>query len=328
MSCFFSNFKEAFELNINAEYNTNFRQFDRRKISYKIKNSYDSCLFLIYLQQQQNFFLPNRLKDYKMHFSMYQNNDSLIIVKTETSLHLPDQDAIVNYEIIKPLIGCRTVCCNESWRVSYDKIEFSRIKPSSFITYSLICSGEWWRFDKGIILNGIRAFDKYEKCKSIFIYYELHSIDNLKIQTQSLLSQQQQQQQQQQQSSENATIESTLAASEFTLNSFLQKFSLKKNALLPPISSSSSSSSLSQNNPPTITTTTTTTESTTTAAAAAEKKNPTTLEENSNDDEIIQFSLTKNKLKYIVPSLYWFNARKLELDKGDLIYFIPELWSL
>ncbi|XP_039299749.1 LOW QUALITY PROTEIN: zinc finger protein 62 homolog [Nilaparvata lugens] len=85
----------------------------------------------------------------------------------------------------------RTSCVDDSWLVSYDTIEYSNAKPESFATYSLLCWGEWWYFDRGVCLNGITAYERGTVCDSMFIYLELHP----KIKLVRPLQQQQQQQQ-------------------------------------------------------------------------------------------------------------------------------------
>lgn len=158
---------EAAELNIYADYDACNRAF-RRDVLFLEVDEYKSCMFLVY---KTKVLLPNKETNYRNHFTLFRNDKSLIVVRSETSLELTDVDAILQYHIITPISGQCSRIEHKRWTISFDKIEYSRQPPFNFLTYSLICSGEWWYFENGIILNGVAS---NELADSMFIYYELH----------------------------------------------------------------------------------------------------------------------------------------------------------
>lgn len=163
---------EALELNLNAEYGYTSREFSKVPNVY-VSDNYKSCLILAYHQMNK---IENRIKDYRNHFTLYRNDKSIIIVRTETTFVHTDNDAILIYDVITPSenIANKYRSSFKNWDVSFDKITYSGKKPETFVGYTLIGSGEWWFYDNGIILNGISGYKRNEQCQSIFIYYELH----------------------------------------------------------------------------------------------------------------------------------------------------------
>ncbi|ATZ81501.1 GrBNV_gp23-like protein [Drosophila innubila nudivirus] len=162
---------DAVEMNLCAEYGYSSRRFHKYPLVYQ-SNDYRSCLFLMHTQIEN---IENRKKNYRNHFTLFRNDNSIIVCRTETSLIHADNDAIIIYDCITP---SSNVCDRfrskyKSWNVSFDKIKYSNAYPN-FLGYSLLCSGEWWYFDRGIILNGITGYEENVTCSSIFIYYELH----------------------------------------------------------------------------------------------------------------------------------------------------------
>jgi len=162
----------ASELNICAEYGYSTRKFSKYPHVCQAVN-YNSSMFLVYRQTKA---LPNRHNGYRNHFCLYINHNSICIVRTETTLLHADNDAILVYDIIKPKLDVKE-CFRakyKNWDISFDYITHSNTKPSSFVGFTLVCSGEWWFFDDGIILNGITSYKKDCFCEYFFMYYELH----------------------------------------------------------------------------------------------------------------------------------------------------------
>lgn len=159
------------EINICAEYGYNTRHFDKRP-RVIVSDNYKSCMFLVH-QQTEN--IPNRKEKYNNHFTLFRSVDTIVIVRTETTMVYRDNDAVLLYDVItlSSNITDRFKAEKNSWAVSFDRITYSNEKPI-FNNFELISSGEWWFFDKGIILNGITKYVKDQECLNIFIYYELH----------------------------------------------------------------------------------------------------------------------------------------------------------
>lgn len=163
---------DAVELNLNAEYGYTTREFSKVPNVYLSAN-YKSCLFLVYHQLRP---IENRIKNYRNHFTLFRNETSIIIARTETTLIHADNDAIITYDVITPSenVSNRYRSTFKNWIVSFDKITYSSSQPDTFIGYTLIGSGEWWFYDNGVILNGISGYRENTQCQSLFIYYELH----------------------------------------------------------------------------------------------------------------------------------------------------------
>lgn len=165
-------------INLNAEYYYSSRNFNKVPNVYFADN-YRSCMFLVYTNDRVE--LPNRVKNYRNHFTLYTDGQSVLIVRTETTLIYNDNDAVLTYELIVPSenVRDRYRVTREPWTVSFDRISFSNKRPKTFANYRMLCSGEWWFFDKGFILNGVTTpivSNCAPQCKSIFIYFELHQM--------------------------------------------------------------------------------------------------------------------------------------------------------
>lgn len=195
----------ALPININAEHAYTSRKFLKKPII-QISTNYKAALFLTYSQTKS---LPNRKKLYRNHFTMFLNHKDfeILICRTETTQVYVDNDAIILYQRIG-LSKDETMRFTNNdiseWAVSFDKeITYSSCEPTDFDNFELLCSGEWWYFDRGIVLNGSTRYVRYENntktttnsegidvivetcnaqtlplmanlCKSIFIYYELY----------------------------------------------------------------------------------------------------------------------------------------------------------
>lgn len=162
---------EAKKINLCADYGFSSRVFNDVPNVYRTVN-YKSCLCLKHSQEE---ILPNRIDQYRNHAGVYVNDTHVVIVLTETTIILPDNDAILEYYVIKPTTSFRGEY--GKWEISFDEIDFSAEKPNFILEdYKLIVSGEWWLFDRGVIINGVSAYDPDpdSKCLSILIYFELH----------------------------------------------------------------------------------------------------------------------------------------------------------
>lgn len=161
----------AASLNLLHEYGYNTRTFLKTPRVFQ-SAEYSSCLFLVY---KQNEPIKNRIDRYRNHFTLFRNKDSVVIVRSETTLIHTDNDAILIYDKITPssnMADCLRSKRND-WVVSFDKIQYSNSYPS-LIGYTMDCSGEWWYFDRGIILNGTTYHGQTNMCFSTFVYYEMH----------------------------------------------------------------------------------------------------------------------------------------------------------
>lgn len=175
---------DIYELNVNAEYGMITRRFNKN-VNVSVSDNYKSAMFLVYtlkflpkftsLINQRAFVLPNRRRRYRNHFTMFGNRDTLIIARSETTLIHADTDAIIMYDIIKPKICSRATITSTPWVVSFDTIDYTNAPPKNFATFDLISSGEWWYFDRGVILNGVTAHSSGHFCNDMLVYYELHA---------------------------------------------------------------------------------------------------------------------------------------------------------
>lgn len=161
-------------LDLFKEYGFSNRVFNKQ-IRVPVSKKYKTAMFLAF---ESEISLPNRLTNYKNHFTMYKNEHSVLIVRVESSIKHVDVDAVLMYDHITPKVSAKS---EERWNwvVSYDEIEYSSELPPDLDTYDMLCSGEWWYFDRGVILNGIAAFGITddicnEPITSTFIYFELH----------------------------------------------------------------------------------------------------------------------------------------------------------
>lgn len=113
---------------------------------------------------------PNRINLYNNHFCVYTGTDqSVTIVRSETKLKFTDVDAILEYDTLKLSEPMFTTTCRNRWLVSYDRCERSTTRAKTFTKHTLCCSGEWWYFNNGIILNGIHG------SAPCLIYYEMYA---------------------------------------------------------------------------------------------------------------------------------------------------------
>lgn len=193
----------ALPININAEHAYTSRKFLKKPII-QISTNYRAALFLTYSQTKS---LPNRKNLYRNHFTMFLNRQQfeILICRTETTQVYVDNDAIILYQRIglsKDETMRFTNHDISEWAVSFDKdITYSSSEPTDFDNFELLCSGEWWYFDRGVVLNGWTRYVQYESddktntegidavvetcdvqplplmanlCKCIFIYYELY----------------------------------------------------------------------------------------------------------------------------------------------------------
>jgi hypothetical protein len=178
----------ASELNLHGEYGFNTRTFSRYPCYRQSPNGYSSVLFLCYEDERvgasklENCRLPKRIGPlYRNHYTLFSNDNSVCVVRTETMLQHTDNDAVLVYDVITPNSSVENDCMYteyKKWRVSFDRnITYSDEMPN-FSEYRLIGSGEWWFFDDGIILNGHFTYGSSDvieqQCSTQFIYYELH----------------------------------------------------------------------------------------------------------------------------------------------------------
>lgn len=163
---------EAQELNILAEYGYCTRGFNKTPNVESFIDS-KSCLFLVY---QQPEYIPHRLSKYRNHFVLYTGGKNIVIVRTETTLIHPDNDAILTYDTITVSneIKDRYRTSFKNWTVSFDKITYSNDSNPNLLCHEMLCSGEWWYFDKGIILRGKSGYMPNVKALELLIYFECH----------------------------------------------------------------------------------------------------------------------------------------------------------
>lgn len=156
---------------LNKETGINARSF-HGNVNVARHKHYQSILMLVYNNlKKPPLIFPNRVTPYRNHFCVYTGlDDSVIIVRSETTLRYQDHDAVLQYDVLKLSDNALTTTCRKRWIISYDTCVSSTTQcPSNFLNYVLCCSGEWWFFDRGIILNGTQ--DRH----SLLIYYELHA---------------------------------------------------------------------------------------------------------------------------------------------------------
>nr|WOJ45414.1 GrBNV gp23-like protein [Apis mellifera nudivirus] len=161
-------------INICAEYGFSNRNFSKRP-RYISAPEYVSALMLVY--KHAGKILPHRHDNYRNHFTMYRGKRDILVVRSETTLVFRDNDAILMYDRIEPSTEQtnRFRTNHEYWDISFDReITYYNQRPNSFVDYTLVCSGEWWFFDRGIVLNGITSYNPGCETTSLFIYYELH----------------------------------------------------------------------------------------------------------------------------------------------------------
>lgn len=321
----------VYELNLCAEHGYTYRNFKRAVRVYQSAD-YKSVLFLVYATYKHT--LPNRKTPYRNHFTLYRNADTVVVVRSETTLRFQDHDAALQYDVIKPTESYRATTTECDWTVSFDKIQYSNTRPS-FLSYTLVCSGEWWYFENGVILNGITAYEKDITCGHMFIYYELHPKYNIV----TPLSQNYR--------TSAQTRLLSMATASSSLPSFLEGRTEQRQQpnLNPPTTTTGSQAA--------TTTTTTTTAATTpscnprtqlcsfltnrnahTADSGFNVIQATTLNSNiapivnalarpiiqTNDAQEVPDLDTKT----VVPSMFWFVQRSKELNAKCISYFLPK----
>lgn len=176
MSCLLN--ISANKIDMGTEYGYTTRQFAKTP-RVPVTDNFKSCLFLFY---KQHAAINNRIKNYRNHFNLYTNRkNTIIIVKTETTLIIPDNNSILTYDTLtlsdKEADRFRTNnigYASNNWDVSFDRITYSAKKPESLSKFELLISGEWWFFDKGVVLLGKTSFVPRMTCLNVLIYYELH----------------------------------------------------------------------------------------------------------------------------------------------------------
>lgn len=161
MSIFFSN-SSAIEFDIHAEYATPNRTFKKIPTIHRATTTFNAALFMLYQQEKP---LPNAEAIYRRHFVLYTNqrDNQLLLVRVNTTQDFIDTDAVLMYDNIKlsDKLADRLINTEfKNWAVSYDRnIKYTSLKPDDLIDYEMLCSGEWWYFDRGIILNGITRYE-------------------------------------------------------------------------------------------------------------------------------------------------------------------------
>lgn len=161
-----------------AEYGLATRTFDRRPRVVR-SSDYASC-FVATFRASEGARLPRRVNGYRNHYTAFRGGtDALLIVRCETTLLHADNDVVLSYESIRVSDdpSNRFVARTVDWDVSFDReIAYSSARPdrATMRSYELMSSGEWWYFDKGVVLNGVSGYVKDASCRASLTYYELH----------------------------------------------------------------------------------------------------------------------------------------------------------
>lgn len=176
MSALFTN-RHYLKIDLNREYGYSTRKFYSKPRVVQASD-YDAVLFLCWRQtMRNNKVLPQRLLSYRNHFSLYWNNSisRICLIRTETTVLAHDNDAILLYDWIglqqqqeqpENSLGATVL---PRWLVAYEKaIDYSSVQSSNDNTeatnlfnsnWRLVAWGEWWYFDKGLILCGHSILD-------------------------------------------------------------------------------------------------------------------------------------------------------------------------
>lgn len=114
--------------------------------------------------------IPNRKTPYRNHYALYVHKSLpiFLLVWVETTLDFgKSNDAELKYYNVT----CQTSDSDnnilplankiQQWTASYDTVSVSFDPPDKFDDYILYSNGEWWFFDRGFILNGIRKGNEY-----------------------------------------------------------------------------------------------------------------------------------------------------------------------
>lgn len=170
MSILFPN-NEYSQIDLNREYGYSTRKFYSKPRVVQADN-YDSALFLCWRNSNKKrcSSLPQRLYSYRNHFTLYHNANlsRICLIRAETTALVQDNDAILLYDWLtfSSSMGAKVM---PRWLVAYEKsIGYSSVQSSSDnneetnlfnSNWHLVAWGEWWYFDKGIILCGSSIFD-------------------------------------------------------------------------------------------------------------------------------------------------------------------------
>lgn len=271
-------------ITLNKENGINVRSF-YGNVNIDRNRDYQSILVMIY---NGSVSFPNRVSPYRNHFCLYTGlDDSVVIVRSETTLRYQDHDAVLQYDVLKLSDSKLTTTCRDRWIISYDSCVSSSTKcPDNFLNYVLCCSGEWWFFDRGIVLNGI------QETNSLLVYYELHAKYQLKRREVVQLF-----------PSLPAINPGSSFVDKSTLPKFAQLISENEERVVSPIAITSTDDVVNDN-----------------VATDALQPTNTTVD---RDHMFEMLPLPRPRLSTILPSSWWFVERDKELQKGDINYFIP-----
>lgn len=182
MSVFLNN--DTVEVDLYHDYGNARRRFfpTSRNLERDIDFIPKSCLFLVYCQPKP--MLKNHVKKYYNHFSLFSNDDTVVVVRSELNIVNDTGESSVMYDVITVSddLSHRKASSIGHWSVSFDsEFQYSNVCPHfAQDRFKLRCTGEWWYYDKGYILNGRSAFSpepgrENDPCLPVLIYYELHS---------------------------------------------------------------------------------------------------------------------------------------------------------
>lgn len=281
----------ANEINVCAEYGYSNRSFDKRPWVV-IADDYKSALFLVYRQTR---ILPNRIPRYRNHFTLFSDGKTVVVVRTETTLVHRDNDAVLTYDCIRPNDSetDRFRAKSGDWTMSFDRISYSNQRPVTFVGYELQCSGEWWFYDRGVILNGVTRYVRDSVCESMFIYYELHPMYRV---TRKPIEP----------SPPKLVVLPPTTTTTTTSTNVQQEFSYTK------------TTAVSKDREEAVATTATNLSSVPTGIIPLIEGSARSVV--TKNDTIRTPDVT---YQAVVPSVYWFNARTNELKRGDIAYFLP-----
>lgn len=114
--------------------------------------SYNHILWLEF--KLKDVVLPNRKKNVRNHYTLYFNNytKEIIFSRCESTVVYNYDDIVIDSYCFSLESGVNYF--DSKWQISYDKIKFTYNSNFKMEDMTLISSGEWWWFDKGIIFNG------------------------------------------------------------------------------------------------------------------------------------------------------------------------------
>nr|UUG74136.1 MAG: hypothetical protein [XiangYun nudi-like virus] len=139
-----------------------------------------SALFMVYTQLNT---IESRMHPFRNHFMLYVDDTARVVViarvDTTVAYDEDDHDACIMYETINlspdKSRRHRVDFDGGRWVVSFDReIEYSVNSPD-LSTCRLVGVGEWWLFDNGVVLSGIKLGDLDDAVPSLLVYYELHT---------------------------------------------------------------------------------------------------------------------------------------------------------